>query len=112
MNDKQYESEKKRVHRMVKRWTRTLGLNQWRINCKWRRERFKHKRTIARVEVKWEYQEACIEFSLSKTFNLNDERLEEAVIHELVHVLVAEIADDEAIKHEERVVVTITNAII
>jgi hypothetical protein len=110
--DKQYEAEKKRVHRLVVRWTRTFGLQHWRITDEWRRERFKNKHIVASVKVKWEYQEAVIEWCLPKSADLTNERLEEVVIHELVHILVAELVDQKSEKNEERVVVNLANAFI
>ena len=52
--------------------------------------------------VRWEYLWATIDVNLTACSELTDDELEQALLHELAHVLLAEIRDRRGQHHFER----------
>lgn len=125
--DRAFQREQRRITRFVKKWRQTLGLNQWRIEHTYHDGPFDvdgstKSGAVGACTAHWEYQTAHLEFDVSELANYDDERVEEVVIHELMHAMVNEMrlqnlptgwtrdAGDAA--HEEHVVTMLTNAIL
>jgi len=119
--------EKKRCTRFVKMWRERLGLSHWRIDHTYHDGPFLvdgalDSEATASCLARWQYQSASLNFNVRETEQLDDERLEEVVIHELGHILVNEmrplnlpagwVRDASDAAHEEHVVTLITNAIL
>ena len=68
-------------------------------------------RPAAQVISKWQYMGAWLGVNMLEVADLDDVQLEEAVVHELCHVLVDEL-DPQDVKHEERVVTQLSKAFI
>ncbi len=121
MNDTEFEAQKARVQALIEIWPNRVGLRQWHLRFLFERD-YKPDTTndpvwrlSTRFDVvpEWEYQQATIRCWLPDIEPLSDEDLECSFIHELCHCLVNEMREpDKTLKHEERVVTTITNAII
>lgn len=62
-----------------------------------------------KVVAQWEYLQAYIYVNLPQVCNRTEKFIERAIVHELFHVLVNEMRE-RGIKHEERVVTTLTDA--
>lgn len=112
---KQHKFAKK----MFDRWITRLGLRWWDGTVNY----IDHKKTLKRVFGKkkwrtvaanaradWRYGKAWIEVNLRVINAMEKSEIEEAVVHELVHVLVNEMREGE-IHHEERVVTQLTKGI-
>lgn len=59
----------------------------------------------------WPYRKATINFWFNATTDLDDEDLEEVVVHELCHILVNQMRE-KGIVHEEAVVTALSKAFI
>jgi hypothetical protein len=132
MTDREFESIRERIKTAVEKWLPALGLKWWHeILISYDRERFSEERNghpadcAGFTKVNWEYLDAHVTFSVACIWakELSDEEIDYLVRHELCHILVNEMrmwgppthrdeqARDEAIKHEERVVTQLAQAI-
>lgn len=112
---------RKRVLKAFYKWLYPLGLGWWEVNVHWISkpkevlEEFKTQRSgdimPARVYVRWEYGVADLYINLPAFKGMKRWRIEKIIIHELLHVLVNEMREDD-ISHEERVVTTLTKAVL
>jgi hypothetical protein len=102
VTDKEYRVEKKRVQKYINKWFQAMGLGWFRVDMVWERERdLEVPDTAAKTLTKWQYRTANITWFLPATKDCNDEFLENVVVHEFVHILVAPMAnDDEPNEHE------------
>lgn len=89
---------RERIRNIVTRWITPMGLNWWDVEVK-----FVYQApladssflTIARADVEWEYKLASITFYVPEMVDMEDKELEEIVVHEMVHILVAPIQQDD-----------------
>lgn len=97
-----------RIRALAAKWTSLLGLGHYCIQLWFSREC--PDGTFATTSTRWEYLTAKITFNLPECMKFADDEalLEYAVIHELMHVVVAEISQTRVkhpgAEHEERVV--------
>jgi len=119
MTDREFEAQRKRVRREMNKWRNLMGLGSWAFSYVYCREGLdvpdgyaaEGRTCLMRVNSAWEYCEAEIAISMPMMLETPDEELSRICIHEMMHVLVAELregADD--IRHEERVVTMLTKA--
>lgn len=95
MNDAEFEVQKARVQRYLDKWM-PAGFGWWRIETVWERgnhESCDTQDTAAQCTEQWEYRDGRITFFLGKIKDLTEEYLEEAVVHELSHLLIGSIRD-------------------
>src|SRR3990167_8555790 len=117
--DKELNKKEKLVKSYFKKWMRSLGLLWWSITIHYYDdpdsilEIFKSQdegRVIfARTMVDWKYAQATIQVNLLAMKTMDGDEIERAVVHELCHILVNEMREDE-IHHEERVVTGLQKA--
>lgn len=116
MTDKQYEKERRRVRKLWDKWFRPIGMGWWQVDLSWAREREEDEpATAGMTTTNWQYRTAHVTFYLPATMELDDEKLEEVVVHELVHILCGPIQDmstDERREITEHTVTTIARSII
>lgn len=133
LNDREYNAQKKRIRSLTQKWIRPLGLGQWRIDIDYCRENEialsnghdpeSAFSALMDVQTQWEYMQASIRINMPFAAGLDDETLERAFVHELMHVMVCEMrvpdwagAPIEVMQsqrdHEERVVTTLANAML
>lgn len=128
MTDAEYRTQRKRLKTLQDKWVGTLGLRWWHTTFVYSREPLKSEaaegRTcLAQTIVDWEYLNATITFDMQAIADESDDDLEMAFVHECMHVFVHEMRmwaglevthekQEEAMKHEERVVTQLTNAVI
>lgn len=124
MNDREYKAQSKRINAAVARWKRNLGLNNWEIDVQCcregemltneDRESASSFSPAADCEAHWQYQSAAIRFNTPLVATFDDDELNGAVVHELMHVMVCELRPARFtlshLMHEERVVTMLTNA--
>lgn len=113
MTDREFRLHRRRVLALANRWIRPLGLGWWRFDFEWHRSGF-DGHTLMRCASSWRYMEAHIDVDLAQVAQLaDDDRLEEVVVHELLHPILSEMGSgDEATMHEERVASTLQRAFI
>jgi hypothetical protein len=116
MTDKEFNQQKKRVQKFWNKWFKTIGLGWFRVEVHWNRLRNEdYPDEVAHTTTNWQYRQAAVTFNLPACVDLNDEVLEEAVIHEMSHILVGGIQDfrdDQAREITEYTVTTVARAIL
>jgi hypothetical protein len=114
------DEAKELVKKYFDKWTEQLGLRWWNITIHWYREPddilrlFKSnsdtsKLVPAWVESYWNYLQADIHINLPEFVGMEEEHIEEIIVHELCHVLVSEMREGE-LHHEERVATILQKA--
>lgn len=115
MSDKEYNQLKKKITRLASLWRERLGLNTYRLHHSWdRTTKEKADNCGAEVKMRWEYLEADFTWYMPALKDLNDDELEECIVHEFCHVLIAPLMYDDS-EHGrlvyERVTSTVQRAI-
>lgn len=123
MDDREYKKQQVRTTKLFQKWKPLLGLETWCINVRYVRDpsEFTHEddvyasqSVLMDCEAHWEYKQAFIRVNTRIASLNDDESIEDAVIHELLHCIVSEMRDwsKENTKHEERVVSELSGAMI
>lgn len=124
--DAEYERIKDICDPLIDKWRAAMGLNTWRININYRRvpmdgQEPSDTTALADILVRWEYLEARLRINTFGIWEraMSADDIEETIVHELCHIHVAELrslVDDDKfshhILHEERVVSSLTNAML
>ncbi len=119
MKRKVFKKHRARCRRYFDWWIPRLGLSVWSIDVlyqrgsDYRREHDASANSAMITYVSWKYLDASIYVNVPRVRHMSDDELERAVVHELAHVLVNELAiggrSDNA-DHEERVVSSLARA--
>jgi len=125
MDDKAYRAQKARVEALIEKWVKPVGLGYWRLTFSWYREPlppYPGKQApsapdvvLMDVRADWRYNQAFIRVCLPEVAELDDDHLEWAFVHELMHVFLNEMryyGDDGRKEHEERVASHLASAFI
>lgn len=125
MTDAEYEAQCQRLRDLADRWVKPLGLGWYHIDFCYARDNYKPPEregtarddSVAYCHTDWRYGDAAITWNMLKLPELNDDDLERAFIHELMHIFLNEMrwtADNSAdsLDHEERVASTLTKAFL
>lgn len=122
MTDAEYESQKARVKVLWDKWTNMLGLRTWqKISIEYFRDEALPRRddesertpssAVADVRTHWQYRTAHVRICLPAAMGEDDDNLEYIVVHELCHILVNELREQEDwLNHEEHVVTQLAMA--
>lgn len=109
MKKKAAKRQIKRVRKIAKKWVAPLGLYWWNTitwiyhdgdTKEWARKN--DQRCVMITTVRWEYLWAAIDVNLTACADQTDDQLEQAILHELAHILLAEVRDCRGLKHHER----------
>jgi predicted metallopeptidase len=105
----------------VNKWLSPLGLGWWEVTLHWHSKPKDVLRwfptddrtdvVVAKTYVYWIYGTAALHINLPAFKGMSRWKIEKIVIHELLHILVNEMRV-EGIEHEERVVTTLTKAVL
>lgn len=88
MTDKEYRDLKKRIRKHFKWWSYTMGLQFCKLTNYYEREVDKdHPTWGAKTTMWWEYREYDFYWFMPNLLRLDEEDLEDVVIHELCHAL-------------------------
>lgn len=130
MNDKEYNEQRDRLLTLADKWIAPLGLKWWHVKFEYSREslstqgqKASGRSCQAQTIVDWEYLNATITFDMQAIVDESDKELESTFVHECCHILIHEMRmwagpeftrekQDEAIKHEERVVTLLAKAFL
>lgn len=93
MTDKEYRAQKARVQKYLDKWFKTVGLGWFRVDMEWCRET--DGETAARTHSSWQYKTATITWYLPHLAKYEDDTVEETVVHELCHVLLSGLAQNQ-----------------
>ena len=103
-----------RINALVAHHKPRLGLDTWLIKVECSPvilyEGGDHVKAEAMCTPFWKYLTATLRFSTEKMGELDDEEFEETVLHELMHVILAEL--DCRDEHEERVATLLSRAFL
>ncbi len=124
MTDKEYRDFRRRISKLGKKWLLMLGFRHWDTQVETSRHPDPEvSDCVGKANTKWEYQKVTLTFYGPGLMKYTDKELEEVYVHECCHALVAETRQwgyesipkdkaEEGMKHEERVVTQLTNAIL
>lgn len=98
-------------------WCRWLGLNYGEVNILYYDyiednidgEKIINTNCAGRCHTDWRYQKTTIEISIKRISSMSEREIEECVVHELMHVFLNEMREEE-IDHEERVATNLQKA--
>lgn len=105
-----------RIGDLAREWMTLLDMRPWEIHVKVSPQFHEENRTlVAECVADWQYEYATITFYLPMVREVNAEHLEPIVVHELMHVLLAEL--DGHLKatgkeHKEHVATTLARVIL
>jgi hypothetical protein len=119
MRRKKFKRQRDRATTYLNWWCRALGLRWWRVEYNWHDDdssafcRDDGNVTVARAWAKWQYLHLVLDINTPALTDLDDEHLEETVVHEFCHALINEMREEDPDgKREERVVTTLAKAFI
>jgi hypothetical protein len=132
MKDEAFQQQRKRVLDLAARWVKPIGLGWWLVHINFHDHAWSDPNGRADMEsclmdvyVDWRYLEATIRVDATEIADVDDDRLEYAFVHELVHIFVREMRvsyekgdkleewqSQEQIDHEERVCSMLAHALI
>lgn len=124
MNDADFAFQEKRINHCFNFWVKRLRMLRrgWvfdlyfdRVGGDFREGKGKNDgwRVIARSRPQWEYMRGTITFNMPEIVTVTDDELDQVMVHELLHFVVAEMSEpDDDGKHEERVVTALTLIIV
>ena len=117
MTDKEYNAQRTRVRKIIKKWHQSLGLNWWRVTYTFKREKAERENdedkdwaTTAKCIASPNYLDATIIFYLPEVATMPDEELEETVLHEMMHIFLSPMSTKEKDDQEELVATTLARA--
>jgi len=118
LTDKDLTKYRKLALRFLNKWIKVLGLDRCQLTIDFSDEAKVSEdgmHVIAETSASWQYNAALVIFYLANFDKIKPDRLEMAIIHELVHILVNEMRSytaSDGVCHEERVVCGLTDAIM
>lgn len=122
MTDKEYNVQKKRIRSLIKKWHKAIGMNWWRVEYVYSRERRDDSATTYDPGQGWDvaadcqtdsnYMTATVTFYLPNIVSIRDEELEEIYLHELMHILINPMQTKQKAAEEERVATTLARAMV
>lgn len=117
LTDKRFNVQKKRVMALIKKWVVPIGLGAWNLKFYFEREPDTSSGkdsldVLFSVTPDWKYQHAGIYCQLSVAEDIDDRELEEAFVHELMHIYVSPMSTKEKDEQEEYVVTLLAKAML
>lgn len=114
MTDKQYQEIKSTIERIYKHWHDQTGFGWWKVDLTYvRGEKENNADTAAETQTSWNYRSAHITFYLGVMRGMPFDEIENTVVHELCHILVApmhQANDDQS--EEQRQIMEFTTTCI
>lgn len=122
MNDKDFKEQRSRIRKLIKKWHSSLGLNWWRIEYKFSRDKNSDGPAAYEPEGSWDvaamceaddnYLTAVITFFLPNIVDIPDNELEEIYLHECMHIFLKPMQTKEKASEEERVATMLSRAMV
>jgi predicted metallopeptidase len=118
LTEKDLTKYKRTVERVLNKWVKLLGLDRCTLTIEFSDESKTSEEgmsVIAETSASWQYNAAYIIFYLANFNKVKPDRIEMAIIHELIHILVNEMRNysaSDGTEHEERVVCSLTDAVL
>jgi hypothetical protein len=104
---------KKHARKIFEWWSLWLGLNYGSVDLKFVEfiKEASGPDVSGTCDTDWRYQETIVTLALHKLRELNKYQIERVIVHELMHVFLNEMREDD-IDHEERVATNLQKAFI
>lgn len=118
MTDKDYKQVKSRINKLIDKWYNALGFNgAWYTDFHFSDERKPNDdKVAAETHADYQYAHATITFYAPCMVNMEDDELEQLVVHELCHILASTYPNfqdtEDATARFERTVNDFAQAII
>ncbi len=111
---KDWKRQRDRIKAVARKWRSTLGMYEWEIFTQYVDGDLLIDGTLSSTAAAcantiWEYKRATLKFNLKAVADMSDTELERVYIHEVMHVIVNEMREEDE-KHEERVCTMLANA--
>lgn len=104
MKDLEYEETKQRLERYLKKWHPLLQMGFFQLKYQYIRGLCTDdSQTCAVTNTHWVYRRAHITWFIEKLASLSDAELEDIVVHEFCHVLLAPVTQDQPEEWHEQV---------
>lgn len=103
MTDKEFNALQKKVTKIADYWRGILDLGGHRIRYRYIREMHSDRYTIAECSALWQYKSHTITFYMPSVAECDsDAELEEDILHEMVHILIAPASGNGASTDEHQ----------
>lgn len=125
MNDKEFNTQRKRVLKIWNKWRNPLGMGWWKVTIDFSREsKPDGDATYAPTDVsgKWScvfdvrcdymYKTAGVTAYLPIVKNISDEKLERYFLHELMHIHLSAMRHKDRSAEEELVATTLADVVL
>lgn len=104
MNDQRYAETKERLEKYLTKWHPLLQMGFTELKYEYVRGLCPDdESTCACTNSSWTYRKAHITWYIEKLSTLSDHELEDVVVHELVHVLLAPVTQDQGKEWHEQI---------
>lgn len=101
MKDAEFTALNKKINGLVNTWIEPMGIGHWRSVVAVNRESTGREDIgpnfveVAHIDVQWPYMRFMITVNGPHAFEMSDRELEQAIVHELSHVLTAELVTED-----------------
>lgn len=104
MRDNEYDETKSRLERYLKKWHPLMQMGWYNLSYEYVRGYSDEDITIcALTKSYWTYRRATIIWYMQKLSELSDEELEDIVVHEFTHIVLAPVTQDQPVEWHEQV---------
>lgn len=104
MTDQDYENAKKRFEKYAEKWHPLMQMGWYDIRYEYHRDFFPDDvDTVAITNSSWIYRRAKIDVSMRKIHELDDAQVEDVVVHEFAHIVLAPVTQDQPEEWHEQV---------
>lgn len=88
MTDKEFNLQKKRIKFELQRWWNALGIDRHNIDVVYHRDYADDNNSVVgRTYCNWQYMHGTLDFFLPAVANIDENDMENMVVHELVHII-------------------------
>lgn len=115
VSDKEVREQRVRIEKLIKKWLIPLGLGQWQVDIDYYGDigsEDDYETIYMTCKANWPYLDAKLAVNLGACATLDDDKLERAFLHELMHIFLNEMRQKEKEDHEERVATQLANAFV
>ena len=122
MKRKAFKQQRKRIQALADKWISPIGLSWWSFTLHYHRSRRSYKKATGHDARKsaatcctdWRYQAAEVHFNCPLWAYLADGEAERALVHELMHAVLAELPlqGGDGQDHLERVCTALASAFV
>lgn len=106
MTDAEYAEMKERLEKMLSKWHPLLQMGWHTLKYKYVRGYDEDDSVCAVTKASWTYRRGYITWYMQKLYELNEDELENIVVHEFCHILLAPVTQDQPENWREQIELT------